>query len=263
MKKLKENIVLWIKDYATTNKINYLIVGVSGGIDSAVVSTLCSLTGIKTKVLNLPINSKKENTDLSNLQCSWLNENFDNVSKVCLNLTDAFEKFESTMTTYNFSNELASANSKSRMRMMALYHIAACNGGIVVGTGNKVEDFGVGFYTKYGDGGVDISPIADLTKTQVRNLARFLNIPKQIIDAPPTDGLWEDSRTDEEQIGATYEELEWAMDYVDSYINTQTPPVPTERQREVLEIYSQLHRANSHKMRPIPVFNASNFKELK
>jgi NAD+ synthase len=263
MRELKNSIVSWIKEYATKNKIECLVVGVSGGIDSAVVSTLCSLTGLKTKALNLPISSKKQNTDLSNLQCAWLSKNFNNVDKTCLNLTDAFEKFESTMTTYNFSNELASANSKSRMRMMTLYHVAACSGGIVVGTGNKVEDFGVGFYTKYGDGGVDISPIADLTKTQVRNLARFLDVPEQIIAAPPTDGLWEDSRTDEEQIGATYEELEWAMDYIDLYINTQTPPAPTERQREVLEIYNQFHTANSHKMRPIPVFNASNFKELK
>ena len=261
MIKLKNSIVSWIRDYARENKIECLVVGVSGGVDSAVVSTLCSLTGLKTKVLNLPINSKKENTDLSNLQCAWLDSSFDNVNKICIDLSEAFEKFQSAMIMYNFSSELAAANSKSRLRMMALYHVAACNGGIVVGTGNKVEDFGVGFYTKYGDGGVDISPIADLTKTQVRNLARSLNIPEQIIEAPPTDGLWEDHRTDEEQIGATYEELEWAMSYIDSYINTETPPSPTERQQEVLEIYNQLHKSNSHKMKPIPVFNASNLKE--
>jgi NAD+ synthase len=246
---IKKKVVDWIKQYAANNNIETLVVGVSGGIDSAVVSALCASTGLPTRVLNLPINSKQENTNLSTLQCDWLTSRYGNVSKYCVDLTEAYNKFESTMNTFNFSNDLATANSKSRMRMMCLYYVAAAHDGMVVGTGNKVEDFGVGFFTKYGDGGVDISPIADFTKTQVRSLARLLEIPEDIIKATPTDGLWEDSRSDEEQIGASYEELEWAM---------QASGEPqTEREKEVIKIYNTFHRKNKHKMVSIPVFKLS------
>jgi NAD+ synthase len=255
MNYLKNKITDWIKNYAIKNNLDALIIGVSGGIDSAVVSTLCARTGLKTIVLNLPINSKESNTDLSSLHCSWLCKTFDNVKTRQIDMTPAFDSFQDTMTAHNYCNSLAAANSKSRLRMMSLYHIATCNNGLVVGTGNKVEDFGVGFYTKYGDGGVDISPIADLTKTQVRKLAAELQINNKIIEAPPTDGLWEDYRTDEEQIGASYEELEWAMEHLSNNINIDL----TSRQKEVINIYNKFHNKNRHKMTSIPVFNASKF----
>ena len=255
MNYLKNKITDWIKNYAIKNNLDSLVIGVSGGIDSAVVSTLCARTGLKTIVLNLPISSKESNTNLSSLHCSWLCETFDNVKTRQIDMTPAFDSFQDTMTAHNYCNSLAAANSKSRLRMMSLYHIAACNNGLVVGTGNKVEDFGVGFYTKYGDGGVDISPIADLTKTQVRKLAAELQINNKIIEAPPTDGLWEDSRTDEEQIGASYEELEWAMEHLSNNINIDL----TSRQKEVINIYNKFHNKNRHKMTSIPVFIASKF----
>jgi len=244
--KIANEIIEWIKNYAIKHDMKTLVVGVSGGIDSAVVSTLCASTGIETIVLNLPIASKKENTDLSTFHCNWLKDNFSNIRKYCISLDDPYKSFEQTLRLYNFSNTLSNANSKSRLRMMVLYYIAGCTNGIVVGTGNKVEDFGVGFFTKYGDGGVDISPIADLTKTQVRELGKYLRVSEEIINATPTDGLWEDSRSDEEQIGASYEELEWAMkDDVDPQ---------TDREKEVIKIYNSFHEKNKHKMMAIPVF---------
>ena len=255
--KLQNKISDWLKDYLITNNLNCFVVGVSGGIDSAVVSTLCAKTNVKTIALNLPINSKPSNTDLSSLHCGWLCNNFDNVQSRHIDLSSTFDNFESTMIAHNYDTKLGSANSKSRLRMMSLYHVATYNSGIVVGTGNKVEDFGVGFYTKYGDGGVDISPIADLTKTQVRELANSLGIRKEIILAPPTDGLWEDSRTDEEQIGASYEELEWAMKHINSISNHKN--ILTDRQKEVIKIYNRFHTKNKHKMQSIPVFDASDF----
>jgi|TARA_R100000808_G_C2152167_1_gene161493 NAD+ synthase len=251
--KIASDIVAWIKRYAEKAGLETLVVGVSGGVDSALVSTLCGLTGLDTIVLNLPINSKPENTELSSLQCMWLMEKFPNVCAELMDMTYAYDAFENTLNLHSFSDSLASANSKSRMRMMALYYVAASHKGLVVGTGNKVEDFGVGFFTKYGDGGVDISPIADLTKTQVRELAGDLGIATQILEAPPTDGLWEDSRTDEEQIGASYEELEWAMNYMS--LGWVRPL--TRRQQQVLEIYMSFHLRNKHKMRSIPVFKLS------
>ena len=245
-KNLSEQIQNWIIDYVNKNNIKTLVIGVSGGIDSAVVSTLCSRTNIPTVAVGMPLNSKPENTRLSNLQLDFLSKL--NVQTIEVELSDAFKSFENIIP-HRFKSELASANSKSRLRMMTLYHIAANRNGLVVGTGNKVEDFGVGFYTKYGDGGVDISPIADLYKTEVRELGRYLGIPQDIINATPTDGLWDDDRNDEEQIGATYEELEWVMEYG---VNKQ---VYTDKEFNILEIYQNFNNRNNHKMVPIPIFD--------
>lgn len=250
---LHQHISNWLKNYLEIHEQQSFIVGVSGGIDSAVTSTLCARTGIKTYVLNLPIHSKTENTNLSSVHCDWLESQFSNVEALIIDATDAFDVFARLFKDLDLQNGLASANSKSRLRMMILYYIATTKHGIVVGTGNKVEDFGVGFYTKYGDGGVDISPIADLTKTQVRAIAKELKIFEEIINAPPTDGLWEDSRTDEEQIGASYEELEWAMEY----LAHNDKICLTSRQKEVINIYNTFHNKNKHKMLSIPVFNVS------
>ncbi len=246
-------ISAWLKEYIDNNNLACFVVGVSGGVDSAVTSTLCARTGMPTIVLNLPINSKPENTQLSNDHCIWLKNNFQNVKVLYIELSNVFQPFEELMGAADNQNKLASANSKSRLRMMTLYHTATAHGGLVVGTGNKVEDFGVGFYTKYGDGGVDISPIADLTKTQVRELGEQLQILPEILNAPPTDGLWEDSRTDEEQIGASYEELEWAMAHLEENSNIEL----TERQQQVINIYMDFHNKNKHKMVPIPVFSVT------
>ena len=249
MKKVIKEMCKWIKDYTIKNNIDTLVVGFSGGIDSAVVSTLCAETGIKTIVLNMPINSKKENTDLSIQHCSWLLEQYQNIEVRYVDLSESYCVFEKSMLEVNNLCKLSSANSKSRLRMMSLYYTAGSENGIVVGTGNKVEDFGVGFYTKYGDGGVDIAPIADLTKTQVKKLCAFLKISDDILNAHPNDGLWEDSRTDEEQIGASYEELEWAMRWIDD----PTMDI-SDRQSEVLRIYKSFNTKNKHKMLPIPTY---------
>ena len=201
----------WIKNYVEEmpSKAKSLIIGVSGGIDSSVSSTLSAMTGLKTIVLSMPIKQKKTQYDLSLKHQEWLVKNFNNVEAQTINLDKLFETFENTL--FKFDSELGLANSRARLRMTTLYQVAAANKGIVVGTGNKIEDFGIGFYTKYGDGGVDISPIADCNKTEVWEMGRELNILKEIIDAAPTDGLWDDGRTDEGQIGLTYEELEEAM----------------------------------------------------
>lgn len=245
-KNLSEQIQNWIVNYVNENNIKTLVIGVSGGIDSAVVSTICSRTGIPTIAVGMPLNSKPENTRLSNLQLDFLSKL--NVQTIEVELSDTFKSFE-THISRTFVSQLANANSKSRLRMMTLYHIATVTNGIVVGTGNKVEDFGVGFFTKYGDGGVDISPIADLYKTEVRELGRYLGVPQEIIDATPTDGLWDDDRNDESQIGATYEELEWAME---CGVNKQ---VYTEKEFNILETYKRFNSKNNHKMVPIPVFD--------
>lgn len=249
-KSLSEKIQNWIKDYVIINDIKTLVVGVSGGIDSAVISTLCAKTGIPTIAVGIPINSSQKNTQLSKLQLEFLSPF--NVKTFEYDLTDTFKSFEKNLE--NFNNLLASANSKSRLRMMTLYHIATANKGMVVGTGNKVEDFGVGFYTKYGDGGVDISPIADLYKTEVRELGKFLGVPKEIINAPPTDGLWDDERTDENQIGVTYEELEW---YMEVGINKKTL---TDKEMNIFSIFNSLNNKNKHKMIQIPIFNLKENK---
>ena len=245
---LKTEIKDWIKDYARDNNIQQLVVGVSGGIDSAVVSTLCALTGIPTLTLVMPIRQKQEQTDLGVDHCLWLGEHYMNASFEMIDLTPVFEKFEDL---FQFpKNELALANSRARLRMMTLYQKAQTFGGIVVGTGNKVEDFGVGFYTKYGDGGVDISPIADLYKTEVWDLGKELGIDQRIIDAEPTDGLWEDGRVDEDQLeGMTYPDLEWCMKNVD----TPVVDLPEEKALYIAK-YKTIRSKNLHKMNPIPVF---------
>ena len=233
----------WIKDYVEKmpSSAQSLIIGISGGIDSSVSSTLSAMTGIKTIVLSMPIKQKSSQHDLSLKHQEWLVKNFDNVEAHTINLDKLFETFESTLS--NFDSELGMANSRARIRMTTLYQVAAANKGIVVGTGNKVEDFGVGFYTKYGDGGVDISPIADCNKSEVWEIGKSINILQEIIDAAPTDGLWDDGRTDEGQLGLKYEELEEAMNNVNS-INRQK--------------YEKIRKMNLHKMEPIPVCKIPN-----
>lgn len=247
MQTLSYKIIKWIKDYAQNSNKKSLVIGISGGVDSGLVSTLCASTGIKTIVLSMPILQEPSQLERAHNHIDWLKNKFDNVESKEINLTDVFLRFESNFTD---QNKLSSANTRSRLRMITLYHIASLNNGLVVGTGNKVEDFGVGFYTKYGDGGVDISPIADLMKSEVRNLAKELNLLEEITNAVPTDGLWEDGRSDEDQIGATYDELEWAMEN----IKTQNKDNLSERQIKILEIYNNLNKQNQHKMNPIPVF---------
>ena len=233
----------WIKDYVEKmpSKAQSLIIGISGGIDSSVSSTLSAMTGIKTIVLSMPIKQKSTQHDLSLKHQEWLVKNFNNVEAHTLNLDKLFETFENTLS--NFDSELGMANSRARIRMTTLYQVAAANKGIVVGTGNKVEDFGVGFYTKYGDGGVDISPIADCNKSEVWEIGKSINILQEIIEAAPTDGLWDDGRTDEGQLGLKYEELEEAMNNVNS-INR--------------EKYEKIRKMNLHKMEPIPVCKIPN-----
>ena len=228
----------WIKNYAISLPFNppSLIIGVSGGIDSAVTSTLCAKTGLKTIAVSMPIKQNQSQHDLSLRHLKWLEDSFDNAEIMTIELDEVFKSFELTMT--NFNNKLAFANSRSRLRMVTLYQIAQSNKGIVVGTGNKVEDFGVGFYTKYGDGGVDISPIADCTKTDVWNMGKSLGIINEIIEAAPTDGLWDDSRNDESQLGLTYEQIEEAMNNSNS---------------KYYDTYLKIREPNLHKMKPIPV----------
>jgi NAD+ synthase len=249
-KEIINHIVNWVSNYCNESKQKGFIVGISGGIDSALTSTLCALTGKKVLLVSMPIRQRKEELDRAINHMKDLNSRFSNVELIEINLTETFENFEKTIPQIAFENKLAMANSRSRLRMMTLYAMGQANQLLVAGTGNKIEDFGVGFYTKYGDGGVDISPIADLTKTQVKELAKELNIINSIITADPTDGLWdEEGRNDENQIGATYPELEWAMEY----INSKSVETITERQVEVLSIYKKLHNQNRHKMIPIPV----------
>lgn len=240
---LHQKISNWLLDYLQNNKLESFIIGISGGIDSALTSTLCAQTGKPTIVLSMPIYQSPDQLDRAHNHIKWLKSTYSNIQSFEYDLTQTFETFKSL---FNTEDKLALANSRSRLRMVTLYQVATMNKGLVVGTGNKVEDFGVGFYTKYGDGGVDISPIADLTKTEVRQMAHELGIIEEILMAKPTDGLWEDGRTDEDQIGATYEELEWAMEYKEGEI--------TERQLKVLNIYKKFNTQNQHKMNSIPVF---------
>ena len=235
----RANIIIdWIDSYCKNTSFNpkSLVVGVSGGVDSSVVSTLCALTGRKTIVLSMPIKQIKSQHDLSIKHGNWLASKHKNVEYKLVELEKVFDSFEKTLNEFN--NQHGFANSRARLRMASLYQVAAANSGIVVGTGNKVEDFGVGFYTKYGDGGVDISPIADCTKTQVWELGKHLGILKEIIEADPTDGLWNDGRSDVDQLGLSYEDLEKAM------INKNDPNYKK---------YLEVRKKNLHKMSPIPV----------
>lgn len=237
----------WLKQYASNAGVNGFIIGISGGVDSAVTSTLCAKTGMKVLVLNMPIRQTKAEFARATEHIDWLQTHFPNVEGHTIDLTDAFHQLEKTFPTNTVENHLAMANSRARLRMTTLYALGQTHGLLVTGTGNKIEDFGVGFFTKYGDGGVDLSPIADLTKTEVFELAGALNIVESILIAKPTDGLWEDGRSDEDQMGATYPELEWAMAFKGN------EEILNARQKEVLAIYRKLNKANKHKMEPIPV----------
>ena len=240
------HITRWIKSYARKNKIDTLVVGVSGGIDSAVVSTLCARTGLYTMAVSMPIRQSEHTHDLSMRHGEWLKEQAELVDHYIIDLTPTFEQFEHA--TRVFSDELAYANSRARLRMATLYQLAQANNGIVVGTGNRVEDFGVGFYTKYGDGGVDISPIGDCMKTEVWAMGRELGVLPEIIDAAPTDGLWADGRTDEDQLGMTYADLETAMHIDEGRIQCNDKSSNSNLKR-----YREIRARNLHKMQPIPV----------
>tara|TARA_Y100001970_G_scaffold253215_1_gene327741 strand:- start:8738 stop:9478 length:741 start_codon:yes stop_codon:yes gene_type:complete len=238
VKKRAEIITKWIDDYCSKSSFNpkSLVIGISGGIDSSVVSTLCAKTGRKTIVLTMPIKQIKSQHDLSLSHAKWLKDKYINVEHHLIEMDKIFETFSNVLN--NFNNEHGYANSRARLRMATLYQVAAANLGLVVGTGNKVEDFGVGFYTKYGDGGVDISPIADCTKTQVWELGKYLGVSEKIINSEPTDGLWNDGRNDVQQLGMTYEQLEKAM---------------VNKNDQNYKKYLEIRKKNLHKMNPIPV----------
>ncbi len=250
--KVANHIIDWLKDYATNANMNGFVVGVSGGIDSAVTSTLCAKTGMRTLCLEMPIHQDSNQVSRARKHIEELEHNFANVTSLEVNLTDVYETFRKVLPQEPESAnlDLSLANSRARMRMTTLYYFAGLHKYLVAGTGNKVEDFGVGFYTKYGDGGVDLSPIADLVKSEVYALGDYLNVIEEIMKAKPTDGLFGDSRTDEDQLGASYDELEWAMK---AYEDGKTASDFSGRQHEVFEIYRRLNTANRHKMIPIPV----------
>jgi NAD+ synthase len=245
-------IVSWLKEYAQNANVNGFVIGISGGVDSAVTSTLCAQTGLTTLCLEMPIHQHNSQVSRGREHIEQLKKRFPNVSSVASDLTTVFETFKSNVPSSNDNTklDLALANTRSRLRMTTLYYFAGIQGLLVAGTGNKVEDFGVGFYTKYGDGGVDLSPIADLMKSDVYALGAYLKIPESIQNAAPTDGLFGDSRTDEEQIGASYDELEWAM--LEAEKNKKAENFMG-REKEVFEIYSKLNAINQHKMNPIPL----------
>ena len=244
---VEAHIVRWLSDYLNQSPLEGFVVGISGGIDSAVTSTICALTGRKVVLLNMPIRQTSEEFDRSADHIRDLETRFPNVRGNAIDLTGIFKSFEEKMPENTAVHGLAMANSRSRLRMMTLYAVGQSENCLVAGTGNKIEDFGVGFFTKYGDGGVDVSPIADLTKSEVFELAAQLGVIESIRIAKPTDGLWGDGRSDEDQLGATYPELEWAMEFRG---DEQSLSI---RQKEVLAIYRKFHQQNKHKMEPIPV----------
>ena len=250
--KVTQHIVDWLRDYTTNAGMKGFVVGVSGGIDSAVTSTLCARTGLEVLCLEMPIHQAESQVSRAMNHIAWLKENYPNVSMTQVNLTPVFDSLIDTFPDVeNEESRLMSlANTRARLRMTSLYYFAALNKYLVAGTGNKVEDFGVGFFTKYGDGGVDLSPIADLMKSEVYALGKYMGVNQEIIDAAPTDGLWGDDRTDEDQIGASYDELEWAMKMQDE---GKKPEDFEGRKQEVYKIYLRLNRINQHKMVPIPV----------
>ena len=236
----------WILQYNKESKTKGFVIGISGGIDSALTSTLIAETRLPLLCIEMPIHQNKKEILRGKKHIAWLKEKYNNVSSIEFNLTSVFDNFKN-QTNHNNDNSLALANTRSRLRMTSLYYFAQINNYLVAGTGNKVEDFGIGFFTKYGDGGVDLSPIADLLKTEVFILSKELNIINDILIAPPTDGLWEEEKTDEDQIGATYKELEWAMNLDNLNKNL------SKREQKVLTIYKKLNKANKHKILPIPV----------
>lgn len=250
--KIVDHIVNWLKDYATNAKVNGFVIGVSGGIDSAVTSTLCAMTGLELLCLEMPIHQAPSQVSRALNHIKWMQSKFDKVSMTQVNLTPVFDSLVAALPPVDNEADrfMSLANTRARLRMTSLYYFAALDKLLVAGTGNKVEDFGVGFYTKYGDGGVDLSPIADLLKTEVYEIAKYLGVNQEIIDAAPTDGLWGDDRTDEDQIGASYPELEWAMAMKEE---GKTANDFEGREKEVFEIFMRFNKANQHKMNPIPV----------
>lgn len=250
--KVVNHIVNWLKDYATQANVNGFVIGISGGVDSALTSTLCAKTGLDLLCLEMPIHQEQKQVSRALNHINWLKQNFKNVNSLEVELTPVFDSLVDAFPAVENeeSRFMSLANTRARLRMTSLYYFAALKGYLVAGTGNKVEDFGVGFYTKYGDGGVDLSPIADLVKTEVFELAKFVGVQDDILNAAPTDGLWGDDRTDEDQIGASYPELEWAME-MDGLQKSAEDFV--DRKREVFEIYKRLNKTNKHKMVPIPI----------
>lgn len=251
-KKVIDYIIEWLKSYATNANVNGFVIGVSGGIDSAVASTLCAKTGFPVLCIEMPIHQNEDQVNRAYNHINWLQKSYKNTTMEQVNLTPVFDNLIASFPSITNEEQrlMALANTRARLRMTSLYYFAAIHGYLVVGTGNKVEDFGVGFFTKYGDGGVDISPIADLMKSEVYKIANYLGINSDIILAPPTDGLWGDDKTDEDQIGASYDELEWAM--LQDKLGKKTTDFE-EREKEVFIIYTQRNSANKHKMIPIPV----------
>lgn len=246
-RKVAEHIVQWLDEYCSNVGLNGFIVGISGGIDSALTSTLCAMTGKKVLIVTMPIRQTTAEYNRAIKHIEDLKAKFPNVSGQEVDLTSTFTEFEKQMPFNISGQDLTMANARARLRMTSLYALGQAHGLLVAGTGNKIEDFGIGFFTKYGDGGVDLSPIADLTKSDVFEIAKELEVIQEIIDAKPTDGLWADGRSDEDQIGASYPELEWAMEF------TGDESSLSGRELEVLRIYRRLHQVNRHKMLPIPV----------
>jgi NAD+ synthase len=257
VEKVNEHIVNWLKTYADNAKVQGFVIGISGGVDSAVTSTLCAQTGLSTLCVEMPIHQAENQVNRGREHIEQLQKRFPNVTRAEANLTPIYETFKTEMPFCDneIKYNLSLANTRARLRMTTLYYFAGINGLLVAGTGNKVEDFGVGFYTKYGDGGVDLSPIADLMKSEVYRLGEFLKIPISIQNAAPTDGLFGDNRTDEDQLGASYDELEWAMH---EDIKGNTAENFSDRKKEVFNIYKRLNKQNKHKMEQIPVCEIPN-----
>lgn len=259
--KVTDYIVNWLKQYAANAKMDGFVLGISGGVDSAVTSTLCAMTGLRTLCVEMPIHQAQSQVTRAQEHITQLKKRYANVSDVRVDLTPVFESFkaQAPFTKNDTFLDLSLANTRARLRMTTLYYFAGLHRYLVCGTGNKVEDFGVGFYTKYGDGGVDLSPIADLMKSEVYSVGKYIDVPLSILKAAPTDGLFGDSRTDEDQIGASYDELEWAMKMKEEGKVLQDFEG---REKTVFEIYTRLNKANQHKMNPIPICEIpSNLKE--
>ncbi|WP_339624936.1 NAD(+) synthase [uncultured Winogradskyella sp.] len=255
--KVVNHIVDWLKDYATNAKVNGFVIGISGGIDSAVTSTLCAKTGLDLLCIEMPIHQAASHVSRAEEHIAQLKQRFSNVRETKTDLTPVFEEFktEVSLEGKQATVDMALANTRARLRMTTLYYYAGLQGLLVAGTGNKVEDFGVGFYTKYGDGGVDLSPIADLLKSEVYKIGEYLNVPKSIMNAAPSDGLFGDARSDEDQIGASYPELEWAMKMKEE---GKTANDFEGRQKEAFEIFFRYNTSNKHKMIPIPICDIPN-----